>query len=428
MSRSRNERAFSILQLCELAARKADVDFKDVHDQDVHEMNESFARLASKIRFTRSAAAAAWRPEFEAVLRGAHSMRVEVLDFDKKEARRPSMRCMACNRVERNCRFAIDLAGRIDSNAWLESPAQMMEQFCIFSKQYEHAFAPDIEATAVASGKLPEFDRGSFILGETCFKKAKLCFLSQTLLLEECYTKGHLFKQPGYKTPPCAGTAVYSINPGACDDFVNKQDQIELSIADERRPAPEIDVDENFWFNVDSCRLALSGDGDAYDKLVRDRALHELAKMAKRDGESDCEEVGAGKDDAQTGPARHKGKRKKRMRVCESDSEQESDERSGISDKQNDSDQEDDAGSDISGVVFAPSGAREAAPSASGVAGMQRADGVLPARRAALRSLMALGLKLEKDSRHADAAVVTAAVLTIQDLLQRVGDLAHTVV
>lgn len=53
--------------------------------------------------------------------------------------------------------------------------------------------------------------------------------------------------------------------------------------------------------------------------------------------------------------------------------------------------------------------------------------GRLPARRAAVLAIMDLQNRLMREGRDADAAVCTAAIFTLQDLLARVDDLAHTV-
>jgi hypothetical protein len=57
---------------------------------------------------------------------------------------------------------------------------------------------------------------------------------------------------------------------------------------------------------------------------------------------------------------------------------------------------------------------------------MQRADGVLPSRRAAMLALMELQVRLARQGRDEDAAVCTNSIQTIQDLLCRNERLAHT--
>ena len=61
------------------------------------------------------------------------------------------------------------------------------------------------------------------------------------------------------------------------------------------------------------------------------------------------------------------------------------------------------------------------------VLALQRAAGILPSRRTALLQLMELQTRLEREQRFAEAAVCTNAVLTLQELLQRVEELRHTV-
>tara|TARA_B100001057_G_scaffold324205_1_gene324411 strand:- start:3261 stop:3452 length:192 start_codon:yes stop_codon:yes gene_type:complete len=58
--------------------------------------------------------------------------------------------------------------------------------------------------------------------------------------------------------------------------------------------------------------------------------------------------------------------------------------------------------------------------------GRQRAAGILPSRNDALVQLMELQARLARSFNHRDATVCTNAILTLQELMQRVEDLAHT--
>jgi hypothetical protein len=59
--------------------------------------------------------------------------------------------------------------------------------------------------------------------------------------------------------------------------------------------------------------------------------------------------------------------------------------------------------------------------------GMQRAAGILPSRNEAVVQLMELQVRLAKNRNHRDATVCTNAILTLQELVQRVEELSHTV-
>lgn len=61
------------------------------------------------------------------------------------------------------------------------------------------------------------------------------------------------------------------------------------------------------------------------------------------------------------------------------------------------------------------------------IAELQRAAGNLPSRRATLVSLMELQIRLARQEKHEDAAVCTNAIQTLQELIQRVDELAHSV-
>lgn len=74
------------------------------------------------------------------------------------------------------------------------------------------------------------------------------------------------------------------------------------------------------------------------------------------------------------------------------------------------------------------SSSRRPGPNAAGMAQEQRMPGArLPARRSALINLGALQLRLLREGKDDDAAICTNAMFTIQDLLARVSQLAHTV-
>ena len=73
-------------------------------------------------------------------------------------------------------------------------------------------------------------------------------------------------------------------------------------------------------------------------------------------------------------------------------------------------------------------GSRAPLPSAFHMAQEQRAPGTrLPARRRCLFNLGTLQLRLLQEGRDADSAICTNAMFTIQELLARVEQLAHTV-
>jgi hypothetical protein len=324
----------------------------------------------------------------------------------------------------------------------------MMAQYKLFRNQYGDAFSPMLAENAVTSGKLPDFDRGSFVIGETCFRKSKLRFLLQTLLLEECFNRARIMEEDYNNEEEgsrlTSNTSVYTIQENEPSEFVSKQDALELAIADEKRFVPDVQIDDCFWENVDACRFSLANDDlDSYNDLVRRRAVSELSRMSNEgnacEDEKDQNTIASDEEDEEPHPKRPQNKRQraKRKQVCDSDSEQECE--NGHAEEE----EEEDECSERSGPARAGSSAmhgnegggggrfvasaparRQAPPSIGVVAGMLRADKVLPSRQVVLRSLMALQLRLEKDGFHGDATTCTAAVLTIQDLLQRNEELA----
>lgn len=435
-----------------MAARNIEPDIDDVDDPGNVSMLRAWDALTSKIRYLLPRAAASWKPEFQAVLNSAHSMRVEKIEVDKKtQLQGFTGVCMACGREERNCRYSIDLAGPFDPKAWLGELDRISPEYAKFIERYEKTFENGVLDCAMHHGTLPDIDMGTYVVGETCLRKAKLVYLLQTLVMDRCYAAEREMEEIAErKKERCEeldlGTK-YTVTYDAASDLVRRQDAIELAIADEKRPVPDIETDDSFWDVLDEGRnFASNSDPDRFNQLIRDRANNMLndfkcAHSEKRsreedDGYEDCEsgrnDGSSGDDDAERPEER--SIRKRRTRVID---DVQSDEDEADEEAEDEVEEKEDRAYGLGTREGSSAGtsrellpkrlsSRGPPPSAAGMAGVQRAMGNLPSRRATLISLMELQVRLARQEKHGDAAVCTNAIQTLQELLQRVDELSHS--
>ena len=184
----------SVLWICEMAARNLKVEFGDF-DQSTYlhgapitmkAPQREWRAFTTTLAYLQEQASAAWRPEFGHILSRSHSLRVERIDATEKNNLRPSGKCMACGRPERNCHYAIDLAGNVDMRKFHTGASNIAAAYEDFATQYTEVFdagwleIPDTKKSA-------NQDNGRFIVGETCLRKAKLRYLVQSLVAELCY-------------------------------------------------------------------------------------------------------------------------------------------------------------------------------------------------------------------------------------------------
>lgn len=458
---SREERAYHVLKVCEYAARGLVADLTDVEDASMPLLTGCFETFASKVRYLMPRASAQWKPEFDAALSTSHSMRVERIELPRKTALSGVVgKCMACGRTETNCRYAIDLAGSLDPKQWLKGPGEVAEQYSAFKEDYAAALQPGLVAECTRAKRMPEIDRGCFVVGQTCLRKAKLKYLLQSMLLDACYTCERDVEElvaEGVEGAGLSSDTLYTLSPEKCAEFVKTQDMIELAIADEKRPVPEVAVDRDFWDIIDECRnSAADGDEDKFNRIIRERAIETLRVLRPHQGR-ETDDVGSSEDDVDDDSEYEEvvHSRRKRARACvirdESDEDSTRDGTSGPvtrSGTSRVSSRPSRASVSASAAEGGPSNAapgagnsssangqngllvgsrgKSTAASVSDMVGRQRAAGLLPSRNEALVQLMELQARLTRNFNHRDAAVCTNAILTLQELMQRVEDLAHT--
>ena len=438
----------------------------------------SHQNLASKLRYLSAQAGAAWTPEFDRMLNTSHSLRIVYLENAEKELYRSgSGVCMACGREERNCDFALDLAGNISPDEWFKSADNVASEYELFAEEYANAFKTGAKAKRASrrSGCCHELDHGRFVVGETCLRKASLKFQINTLFLEMCYYFEH-------------------VDNSNTDEFakeaLKKVEDICTAVADDKRAYPDVAVDFGFWTIVDGCReAAAEGAGQALELVV-----FELAKRSLR-GQGEEEQYWKRQEKPAFTKRKHRHEahpgsddkngsdcRKKRCVVVESESEGEynADETGGeaevakapvtrarlrsctpaageVSGPSSNADAPrpssesggrtdsshvpgagvfpDSAGGVAGGeeeelappesVAFNQSG-RAPPPSITSVVAMQRARGSLPSRRGVILDLMELQVKMQRRGDFEAAALLTNATLTLQELVARVEELAHS--
>lgn len=450
---SREDRAYQIIKLCELAARGLIPDLDDSDDSSIALLQGSYQKLTSKVTYLLARSSAQWKPAFEKVLDASHSIRIQKIDAGKKEARRDFIgTCMACGKKEKNCRYSIDLAGSLNSKAWLQDPLNVHQEYRKFKEEYEAVYEDTFVETNTREGQLPAIDKGCYILGETCLRKAKLRYALQTLLLETSYTAERDIEEltKGSDTDLRRDT-IYVAFKERCQELVNTQDTIELAIADEKRPAPDVACDDEFWDILDECRNIVSGGNEGvFNDLIRQRAYDAMHSLLPKDNahQNDGDEADFSSlcdDKEEENEAREEAAHQPKRRRCViEDEEDESDMVSkrairvmtNVRCEPSSSVAVDGCASVEIGAAehddderssLKPMSRRQAPESISGIVGKQRASGSLPSRREAVLQLMNLQIKLQREDRSRDSSVCTNAILTLQELINRVEELRHTV-
>mgnify|MGYP006080994489 CR=1 FL=1 len=430
-----------------MAARNIQPNTDDVDDPGNTPMVRAWEALTSKVRYLMPRAAASWKPEFQSVLNSAHSMRIEKIAMAKKsQIRGCTGVCMACGREERNCTYSMDLVGPFEPKAWLKGIDRISPEYATFISKYEETFEDEFLECATRSGVLPDIDMGTYVLGETCLRKAKLVYLLQTTVMELCYAaerKMEVFSRSEEDGGNVELGEHYTVTDEAATDLVQKQDAIEFAIADEKRPVPEIETDESLWEVIDEARKIASRDDPArFTRLVRDRAykmlrtrkrtLSEEEEEEEDDDDDERNEDWGSKcaddaDDADDAP-RHTARRRRVCVIRDSDSDDDTQGAHGAHGAHGACSSSSSAGMSFNQLLPRRLSSRvPPPPPASGMASMQRAAGNLPSRRATLVSIMELQIRLARQEKHDDAAVCTNAIQTLQELMRRVEELAHSV-
>lgn len=425
------ERHTAVLELCERSARNIETTFEK--DGDSRFIADSTREIVSKLAYLASRASAGWTAGFHNTLMLAHSIRVVRIDHESKsQLRQKPMRCAACGRFEKNCGLRLDLVGDYDGD--YSDPAE----FCQSYKSFLSTHSELMECKGLNT--LHRFDLGSYTLGKTCLRKSRLAHMANTLMLQ----KIREFDEKLTQTPDATDLKrLYCVDSDAAVDFEETIQKLQLAVADEKRSIPKLWTDDALFWKLDVLRLAASnGDDILLKRMLRRRAaeLMELDSDYSYDSESESSE--------EPEPVRP---RKRRRRVIDSDDEevQEANTRGNAAKPRRSARLNPPASTSTSAPAPAqivtvptpvpaqitspaPAPAPASAPlaplgsDAVSLARLQRMPSRLPARRATLIALSSLQSKLLSDGRDDDAAVITNALFTLQEMMKLAQDLAHS--
>ena len=481
--------SLAILDVCERAARAFPADYANVLDKDAQFMTGALKNWQSRIKVLKLQAAAGWKPRFQAMLDQAHSICIEEISYPEKEAvRTKKMRCMACGRWEKRCKYGLNAVGTFLADDFnCKGASQVMPAWEKFRRHYEEL----LEGPPV-SGRLLSDDMGLYAIGETCMRKAQVYYQLNTLLLNEVFEA--YYKAKG---GDLLGNEWVHASENQAKVFLERFQYLQACTADEKRSVPSWGTDKVLWEKVEQVRCdAAQGNDDLMGKLLRKRAESFV-------GECESEDSGS---DAEPEITRYSGTRKRAPVLEESEEESDSESESDGLDEfivEDGEEEEEPAKPAKPAKPSKPSkppkppkppkpssklvhksarhaGVRksrrvmghspEPAEPACGpveelggpveelgdpveepvdpveepgkpsvrpsrappvdpfrVAQARRApQGRLPARRECLLQLGELQLQLIREGRDGDASVCTSAIMTLQELMTRVEQLAHT--
>ena len=291
---SRFQRAQALKEGMERIARGIEIEHDDPDDDDARDIAEVVRNFGSRLKTMSMQAAAGWQPAFGRVLASCHSMRIKKVDKVFKEGvRTDKLRCMACGRFERRCPNVIDLAGKLDGDAFLGPIDGIPEAYDDFKEDYASVYEKDF-VECVECDDLPPQDLGGFTVGMTCMRKAQLFYQTRTLLLELVYDADrqieNIEKTTGQKV---SEHKLHTVGDERVHELMRKVEQLELAIADESRRIPPLETDCTYWQRIDEAReAACDGSERSMLKLLRLRALSSLGldDDEGEDGEDDEDE------------------------------------------------------------------------------------------------------------------------------------------
>lgn len=270
--------ALAVLDACERAVRGAEVDFDDSRDSDAKFMKSCVKAYASRARMLKLQAAASWKPEFTWMLERCHSIGIDDVDVVEKEGvRTEKMKCVACGRWEHCCKKALNGVGSFEFDRFNSGNASDLQlAWQLFNRQYEKTCRGGLGAS---SGKLPACDFGEFTIGSTCLRKAELFYMCNTLMMEQCYEALQSCKGSDdfrWSHEPMNWNHATAENAAS---LVERLRDLELAIADDRRPVPDWGTDAVLWSSINKSReRAGGGDPDRLTELLRERAEASLER------------------------------------------------------------------------------------------------------------------------------------------------------
>jgi hypothetical protein len=456
--------SLAILDACERAARGLPTNYNNPLDKDAQFMAGAVENWQTRIKVLKLQAAAGWQPLFQKMLDQAHSICIEEISYPEKEAvRTKKMRCMACGRWEKRCKYGLNAAGPfrpLDFNS--KGAEKLKSAWSEFWTSYDCNLTEKPE-----EGQLLQQDMGLYSIGETCMRKAQVYYLINTLILNEVF-EAYFAAENGQ---PEDDEWVHAYEEQAAE-FLERFQSLQACTADDKRAVPSWGTDRVLWRKVDEARSsAAQGNEDLLAKMLRTRAESFIGV---------CHDADDSGSDAEPEVLPAKPNRKRAAILEDSESEsgslsdfivdddaEEEDQRptrkpakkpakkpaekparpprAGVRKSRrvmgkapqspDEADEADDAegpceeGPCEEGVPGAPDPlpSRAPPPDPFRVAQARRApEGRLPARRDCLLQLGELQMQLIREGRDGEASVCTNAIMTLQELMARVEQLAHT--
>ena len=258
--------ALAILDACERAARGFPVDCEDLLNRDAQFIAGSVKNWQTRIKVLKLQAAAGWRPAFQKILEEAHSICIEEISYPQKEAvRTQKMRCMACGRWEKRCKYGLNVVGPFQNQEFNEKGASKLASAW-------NSFRENYEATLSYSStekKLLDDDMGLYSIGETCMRKAQVYYLLNTLLLNEIFEAYY----KSIEMPSFPNAEWLHATEDHSEDFLERFQQLQACAADDKRCIPSWGTDEKLWKKVNDQRnIASDGNTEMLAKMLRARA------------------------------------------------------------------------------------------------------------------------------------------------------------
>lgn len=282
--------ALGILDACERAARGFPAEYDNPIDKDARFIAGSVENWQRRIEVLKLQAAAGWKPLFQKVLDKAHSISIEEISYPQKEAvRTRKMRCMACGRWEKRCKYGLNAVGTFQNEEFNKKGASNLESaWNSFRTAYEETLS-----FSNKQKKLLDNDMGLYSIGETCMRKAQIYYQLNTLILNEVF-------EAYYKTIEHNSTRLevdieewfIHATEDHAKSFSERFQQLQTCAADDKRCIPSWGTDETLWKKVhDQRNVASDGNSESLTRLLRTRAESHIGAIYECDDSSSDSET-----------------------------------------------------------------------------------------------------------------------------------------
>lgn len=244
---SEKDRIHAILDFCERNRRSQLPHDLDDPSTDGPVLKEAMLKLGRTNKYLISRAAANTTPEFSKMINCADSMRLVSIDPASKDGKRlKEFKCDACGRKEQRCAWALDIAGKDnDIDFWCHEIDAFQDEFDLYLEEYEKRFAEKPKG-------ILNCDVGRFYIGKTCMRKAILQFMCATMVQDLLYNMHH--RMLSTSESDLQKPELLWVDDSSVEKLKKFMQDIELCIVDERRPIPELCIDNSFWNLIEKQR------------------------------------------------------------------------------------------------------------------------------------------------------------------------------